>query len=456
MIWKDGENVQIELWKNFSKRKNSTKIPARPGETLEVALKDATSIENPTFILSGNEFEYNYVKALGHYYFISDLRSVRHNVIEIDCKQDVLATYKNEILVTNAYVLRSASDFNGEVVDNLYPVVANVTYIETLIENFFPVTPGTYVLGVVGIGENTLKQGSVTYYGMSKTMLQTMCSYLFSTDVWQRMKNDYENPLDNIVSCYWIPFDLSSESTEIIKFGRFELEGCTGYVLSNTVRQKFTDVSIPKHPLASTKGVYLNQEPFTRYYAVSTAFGTIPINSMLLINSDSLTIGFSIDVITGQGMLDIGTSEVDMIKAITQFGIPVSLSQNSISIGSMIGTIGNLAYTAGSAITGNIPGAISGSLSAIGSSLSALQGINQTSGANGSFIGARDDLTFIAQFNDITDEDNEHHGRPLCKVKTLSSLNGYTLCSDASVNLSGFSGDKDEVNAYLNSGFYIE
>ena len=456
MIWKDGDFVQVELWKNFIKRKNSTKIPASAGQILEVSLKDATSIENPTFILSGNEFEYNYIKALGHYYFVRDLRSIRHNVIEVDCEQDVLATYKSEILATSAYVLRSASEFDGEVVDNLYPVVASVTYSNTYIENFFPVTPGTYVLGVVGIGENTLKQGSVTYYGMSKSMLQTMCSYLFSSDIWQLIKNDYEKPLDNIVSCYWIPFDLTSEKTEIIKFGRFELEGCTGYVLSHTVRQKFTNVSIPKHPLASTKGVYLNQEPFTHYYAVSTAFGTIPINSMLLIKSDSLVIGFSIDVITGQGMLEIGTSEVDMIKSITQFGIPVSLSQNSISIGSMVGTIGNIAYTAGSSITGNIPGAIAGSLSAIGSSLSALQGFNQTSGANGSFIGARDDLYFIAQFNAITDEDEEHHGRPLCKVKSLGSLNGYTLCSDASVNLSGFSVDKDKVNAYLNSGFYIE
>ena len=448
--------LQVELWKNFIKRKNSTKTPASSGQILEVALKDATSIENPTFILYGNEFEYNFIKALGHYYFVTDLRSVRHNVIEVDCEQDVLATYKSEILSTSAYVLRSASEFDGEVVDNLYPVVASVTYSNTYIENFFPVTPGTYVLGVVGIGEKTLKQGSVTYYGMSKSMLQTMCSYLFSSDVWQRIKNDYEKPLDNIVSCYWIPFDLSSENTEIIKFGRFELEGCTGYVLSHKVRQKFTNVSIPKHPLASTKGVYLNQEPFTHYYAVSTAFGTIPINSMLLIKSDSLAIGFSIDVITGQGMLEIGTSEVEMIKTITQFGIPVSLSQNSISIGSMVGTLGNLAYTVGSSITGNIPGAIAGNLSAIGSSLSALQGVNQTSGANGSFIGARDDLYFIAQFNTISDEDNEHHGRPLCKVKTLGSLNGYTLCSDASVNLSGFSGDKDKVNAYLNSGFYIE
>lgn len=45
MIWKDGDNVQVELWKNFIKRKNSTKIPASAGQTLEVALKDATSIE---------------------------------------------------------------------------------------------------------------------------------------------------------------------------------------------------------------------------------------------------------------------------------------------------------------------------------------------------------------------------------------------------------------------------
>lgn len=458
MIWKDGDFVQVELWKNFSKRKNSTKIPASAGQTLEVVLKDTTSIENPTFILSGNEFEYNYIKALGHYYFVKDLRSVRHNVIEIDCEQDVLATYKSEILATSAYVLRSSSEFDGEVVDNLYPITGDVEYNETRILNILPnsLADGTYVIGIVGTGTDSLKQGSVTYYGMTKLMLQTMCGYLFSEDIWQRLRNDYENPLDYIVSCYWLPFDLTSDTETIIKFGRFNLEGCTGFVLDSTVKSKTTIIDIVKHPLASTKGEYLNLEPFTQYYITATAIGNIQVPAIKLKRALKLLVTYTIDIITGQARLVLSSDEIVILKIVVQAGVPVALSQNAISTGSVVGTGFSILSAAASAFEGFIPGVISGTMGAINSSYGAVKPEQQNSGSNGSFLTVVNDLYLVAQFNGIADEDNEHHGRPLCKMKTLGSLSGYTLCSDASVNLSGFSGDKDEVNAYLNSGFYIE
>lgn len=455
-IWKDGDSVQVELWKNFSKRKNSTKIPASAGQNLEVALKDATSIKNPTFILSGNEFEYNYIKALGHYYFVRDLRSVRHNVIEVDCVQDVLATYKSEILTTSAYVLRSASEFDGEVVDNLYPVVANVTKevidVDGLItDNEKP--EGSFVIGLSGNGTGTLKKGSVSYYAMDTSMMLKLCDTIYSSDFWTRLKTDYENPIENIVSCYWIPYDLSTTKTIVPVFGRFDLDGCTAYPINTNIAYKFAPIEVPKHPLASTKGVYLNQEPFTHYYLTSSAFGVIPINAYKLLNVDNFNILYNIDKITGQGELRISEP---VTLSIAQVGIPITLSQNTIPIAASLNVLSSGTLAVGSAASGNIPGAIAGLTSMVSSAVGVLQGDSSVKGSNGSFLSSIDDLKFIAVFNDIADEDNEHHGRPLCKVKTLGSLNGYTLCSDASVNLSGFSNDKDEVNAYLNSGFYIE
>lgn len=456
MIWKDGDYVQVELWKNFSKRKNSTKIPATTGQTLEVALKDATSIENPTFILSGNEFEYNYIKALGHYYFVQDLRSVRHNVIEVNCEQDVLATYKSEILATNAYVLRSASEFDGEVVDNLYPIVANVTKevinVDDLItDNEKP--EGSFVIGLSGNGTGTLKKGSVSYYAMDTSMMLKLCDTIYSSDFWTRLKTDYENPIENIVSCYWIPYDLSTTNTIVPVFGRFDLDGCTAYPINTNIAYKFAPIEVPKHPLASTKGVYLNQEPFTHYYLTSSAFGVIPINAYKLLNVDNFNILYNIDKITGQGELRISEP---ITLSIAQVGVPITLSQNTISIAASLNVLSSGTLAVGSAASGNIPGAIAGLTSMVSSAVGVLQGDSSVKGSNGSFLSSINDLKFIAVFNGIADEDNEHHGRPLCKVKTLGSLRGYTLCSDASVNLSGFSGDKDSVNSYLNSGFYIE
>ena len=53
----------LELWKNFEKRKNSTKQPTGAADASKsVTLKDGTSIEQPVFIIQTNDFTYNYAK----------------------------------------------------------------------------------------------------------------------------------------------------------------------------------------------------------------------------------------------------------------------------------------------------------------------------------------------------------------------------------------------------------
>ena len=62
----------------FSKRRNSTKQPATLSDQKTVQLKETTSVDHPTFILSGNNFSYNYCSWDNRYYFITDIRSF-HN-----------------------------------------------------------------------------------------------------------------------------------------------------------------------------------------------------------------------------------------------------------------------------------------------------------------------------------------------------------------------------------------
>ena len=83
--------MTIKYWNNFQKKINST---ARPLDSAAVSvsatLKSPTSIENPTFILTGDNFNINYVEAFGHYYFVNDVVSVRNGMIEVSCTQEVL------------------------------------------------------------------------------------------------------------------------------------------------------------------------------------------------------------------------------------------------------------------------------------------------------------------------------------------------------------------------------
>ena len=56
----------------------------------------------------------------------------------------------------------------------------------------------------------------------------------------------------------------------------------------------------------------------------------------------------------------------------------------------------------------------------------------------------------------LVDEDNTDKGRPLCKVRTLGSLSGYIVCNEAHADFPAYDGERQQVEGYLNSGFFYE
>lgn len=451
--------MQLTIYKNFSKKKNSTKRPSG-GRVVDVVMKENTSVESPTFLIDGIDLDANYCSAFGHYYYIDDIRLNNNNIYELVCSQDVLATHKDTIGNTSAYILRSASEYDGNVVDNMYPVKTEVTNEVVNVSGIIDVT-GSYVIGIVGTGGTTIKQGSVSYYAMTKAQLNSFCAHLFTESVWEELKGDYVNPLDNVVSCYWLPIDLTADGvTETITFGRFEFSGVEGYKIGSKIQNMGAgkQIDIPKHPQAEERGNYLNQEPFTNYYIRSSAFGNIPIPAYKAIDNEGLTIAAYIDVVTGQAKLIINWLSglyIDIISY-AQLGVPVALSQNTMSISSALGAATSVVGAVGAGVSGNVPGAIAGAVSAVDSAVGFLAGQTRMNGSNGSFMCAFDDMAFVAKFVTVADEDNDNNGRPLCAVKQISELEGYVLCSGASVDVAGLGNDAEEINNYLNNGFFYE
>ena len=41
-------------------------------------------------------------------------------------------------------------------------------------------------------------------------------------------------------------------------------------------------------------------------------------------------------------------------------------------------------------------------------------------------------------------------------VRSISGLTGFVKCRNASIQIAGFEGDQEQVNSYLNNGFYFE
>ena len=111
---------------SVNKRINSTKRPdLSSGKELTVQLKDEISFENPVFkiksdVIGGTftpvAFNYAYAPYWMRYYFITDWKFI-NGCWECYCSVDVLASFKNQINNTTAYVIRSSSNYDTNIID---------------------------------------------------------------------------------------------------------------------------------------------------------------------------------------------------------------------------------------------------------------------------------------------------------------------------------------------------
>ena len=130
-------SIQANFYKN-NKRVNSTKVPAlSTGDfAVMVELKEVTNLFTPTLIITRDVFhdsqdnlinpmEYNYVYLadFGRYYFVRSWSWVLGRW-ECDLEVDVLASFKTQIGNTTAYVMRSFSNADPDIIDTKYPIKA--------------------------------------------------------------------------------------------------------------------------------------------------------------------------------------------------------------------------------------------------------------------------------------------------------------------------------------------
>ena len=99
-------------------------------------------------ILSAN---YMYIPLFNRYYFITDISSVANHLWRITSNVDVLMSYKDQILETNAFVARNQNEFNKDIIDNECVLTdkEEVEFIEVNVDLFNdnPETP--YVLTMI-------------------------------------------------------------------------------------------------------------------------------------------------------------------------------------------------------------------------------------------------------------------------------------------------------------------
>lgn len=487
--------MTVELF-NFSKRFNSTKVPTLGSGTsfTNVNLKDECSIFDPVITFAVSSFSvptiaptlYNYVSIpkFQRYYFIDDWVYV-NGVWEAHLSIDVLGTYKTSIGNMSTLVERSASSYDGNVMDSFYPRTVNSSISSvSMASAFYGVAPsnGTFVLGIVGAptilnDTNYNNLGSVYYYAINMLGMRDLCSWLYSDNLWNSLNiTDISNglfksmfdPMQYIVSCIYFPYDVfnfSSGTATTVKIGYWDT-GVQAFGVAIYAMTSDITAQIPDHPQIS-RGAYLNYNPYTKATAYLPGVGSVPVDTSFRVGGNYIRARYLIDVHTGMADVKVAICSLAELNNSTDgnvfystsfmFGVPIQISQalvqtissNGYSLGDITNLFGNFVKTK------IMPDLIS---SIGGTSVDYSGGYPSISscGSNGSMNIAINKATLIVEHFRITDEDLAEFGRPLMQVKTINTLSGYIKCIDAHVDLPITEKEKKQITEYMTSGFFYE
>lgn len=456
-----------------SKRINSTQVPEE-GHTIDIVMKEPVNFLAPVVRLTQSAigpglapiiYNYAYIPKFSRYYFVSNWEYIG-GCWECALKVDVLGSWKSYIAVQSCYVERAQSVYDPSIIDMMFPAKTDYTKkyasVATAWSGVAP-SGGTYVLGIIN-DQNTKTVGAVTYYALTPSICSQFISYIFGNNIFQAsgiseisegLFKGLFNPSQYIVSCMWFPESQNAfgSTTAHIKIGYWDT-GINGILVETLAIKTFVTATFPDHDQAATRGTFLNFSPYAYYTLYVPPFGAIPIDSSVRAYGNYLSCPCYIDFITGQATLRVGVLKTQggdpsifAGEVTAMFGVPIQLAQVMSDYSASVGQI------TGGLMTGNILSALSG---AVQSAISAYSPQVQSMGANGSFLSEIMTTGMTCTFANITDHADSILGRPLMQQKTINQLSGYIKCSNVHVAIPCTDQEKQEIESFMNGGFYFE
>lgn len=468
--------MQITLYKNFSKKRNSTKQPTG-GTTANVVFKDGCSTENPIFLINGVDLDVNYVGFNDGYYFVDDIILGNNNIYELHCSIDVLATWKTMIGSYRTYIERSESDYDVMQIDHLVSTTQRIDYQCKSETDLGFSNTGCYVFRVAGfegpkiyatdtpavLGE---LYGNATY-GVDSSIISTIVTSLGMSAL---------DCTQYITSIKWFPIDLDDFvapnmghqiSSLPLGFWNVDLTDGQGTYVYN-VKEIVSQMIYPIPTAQNPDGIALNiprpagisdyrlTDPYISNYSLYLpGVGTVQLNS---VDAGNLTVHLNIvayvDLITGVVTYKIYDVTGGNIIATFEgmLGIDFPIVSTGLNPSGLLETfVGGVM----SGITGGL-GTLATAPFEMGKTMGHIQGSLSTGSGNRATWLRMPNAVVSLEMMETKPPAANRVGRPLYEYKTINTLSGYVKCGAASIDIPGAGPNKDAVNAYLNSGFYYE
>lgn len=447
--------TEIVLY-HFLKRKNSTKRPTGQGTKVPCLLKSATTFQSPTFILQrpmNDMLQFNYVKWADHYYFIDSTTSINAGQTEISCTEDVLATYKNEIGNYTCFIERSsnqttlANDTMYIPTNDWVLSTRNVSHKEKIMTSTYS---RQYIIRVVS------RTGVASYY-INGDQLNNLLDYMYTesnftdviTDAITKLMFD---PFKYIVDLKWIPFIGSAfkeNNNETIQLGFWDSGVMAKRIDENTVVDFSYSFAFDNPLYAITDFRYYNPS-FSNYFIKLPFIGVVALNPYKI--DESVNALYQFDATSGLCNVFLQSKKVVFASYQFQLSVPVQIGYATTNIAQLTTSAVSLV---GAGLQGNIAQGISSGIEA-GRSITAPEVSMLGTIGNISNILNNQILEFNSYACTSINPDGASEGYADGTVRYISGLSGYIKCRNASIEISGFTGDQEAVNNYLNSGFYYE
>lgn len=440
---------------HFSKRKNSTKRPTGQGTSIPCLLKSNTTFQNPVFKLKlslDSALQYNYLQWADHYYFINLTVSLNNDMIEISASEDVLATYRTEISNYTCFIERSAKQ-TTLANDSMYiPTngwVSQSTIVGQPINTFVNGYAPNYLLRTVSL------EGINTYYIRGKE-LKKLCSFMYSygsiPDVLDSaLTRLFFNPFQYILDLKWLPFiaDKFVNAIDTVKLGYWD-SYVNAYLIDDASCTFSYDLSLGNPLYADTDFRYYNAA-FSKYTVKLPFVGVIPINPTKT-HKGQLKATYNFDAVSGMADVWLTSGSDEYAHFQCQLAVPVQIGYATTNISQLTTS---LIDTATSAVTMN----------PIKATTSIVDAFQSVTAPEPNMIGMVGNISSILNNMDANsicyactsiDPDGTSEGYIDGTVRSISALSGFVKCRNASIQIAGFEGDQEQVNSYLNNGFYFE
>ena len=447
--------TEIVLY-HFSKRKNSTKRPTGQGTEVPCLLKSATTFQNPMFILQkpmNDMLQFNYAKWADHYYFIDSTTSINAGQTEISCTEDVLATYKNEISNYTCFIERSsnqttlANDTMYIPTNDWVLSTRNVSHKEKIMTSTYS---QQYIIRVVS------RTGVASYY-INGNQLNNLLDYMYTesnftdviTDAITKLMFD---PFKYIVDLKWIPFvdsAFDNSNDEAIQLGFWD-SGVTAKRIDEDTVVNFSYSFAFDNPLYAITDFRYYSPSFSNYFIKLPFIGVVALNPYKI--DESVNALYQFDATSGLCNVFLQSKKVVFASYQFQLSVPVQIGYASTNIAQLTTSAVSLV---GAGLQGNIAQGISSGIEA-GRSITAPEVSMLGTIGNISNILNNQILEFNSYACTSINPDGASEGYADGTVRSISGLSGYIKCRNASIEISGFTGDQEAVNNYLNSGFYYE